>query len=309
MNTLAKPGGSSIVQKLLKDIADTNVTVGALLRTAKIIATKLGQDEALVWINRELNGYESELTADDLPEYRKLSGTWRAHNPYHGWLPIHFPTPEAERLYSMAPMGASVVHIEDGFIRKKEEGSFAFNLSPEKKAIMCEIIGMKTEVQLDLDSGHLHAIVDKVRNMLLDWALELDKAGVAGIDMDFTAEERREASIVTHQVFNIQNAGVVGNVSDQANVTNNQTATVTLDIGAINTMIQQARAHLGSLPEEQRVAIEPVLNDIETEAAKNTPHRGVLRGLLKSARTICEGAAGNLAATGIIGLISAILGA
>ncbi len=115
--------------------------------------------------------------------------------------------------------------------------------------------------------------------------------------------------MVTHQVFNIQNAGVVGNVSDQANVTNNQTATVALDIGAINTMIQQARAHLGSLPEVQRVAIEPVLNDIETEAAKNTPDRGVLRGLLQSTRTICEGAAGNLAATGIIGLISAILGA
>ena len=51
----------SIVQKLLKDVSDTNVTVASLLRTAKIIATKLKQDEALVWIDRELNGYPSEL--------------------------------------------------------------------------------------------------------------------------------------------------------------------------------------------------------------------------------------------------------
>ncbi len=297
----------SIVQKLLKDVSDTNVTVASLLRTAKIIATKLKQDEALVWIDRELNGYPSELTADDLPKYRKLSGTWRAHNPYHGWQSIHFPTPEAERLYSMAPMSSSVVHIENGFLRRGDEGSFAFNLTPEKKAIMCEIIGTKTEVQLGLDSGHLYAIVDKVRNMLLDWALELEKAGVAGIDMDFTAEERKEATVVTQQVFNIQNAGVVGNICDQANVTNNQSA-IMLDVGAVIAMVRQARTHFGSLPVEQRNAIDPVLSHIEAEAAKKQPNRGLLRELLTSARSICEGAIGNLTASGIAGMISSILG-
>jgi hypothetical protein len=92
-----------IVQKLQADAIDQEVDVSTLLRTAKVVATKLALDDALVWIDRELNGY-MELPVEDLPPYRHLEGTLKGYNPYHGWQPIQFETAETERAYSKAPI-------------------------------------------------------------------------------------------------------------------------------------------------------------------------------------------------------------
>lgn len=55
-----------IVREPQQDALDADVPVVSLLRTAKTIAMKLGLSDALVWINRELDGY-MEMAADDLP--------------------------------------------------------------------------------------------------------------------------------------------------------------------------------------------------------------------------------------------------
>lgn len=309
MEAQKKPADTSIVHKLLRDIADPAISVASLLRTAKIVATKLGQSDALHWINRELDGY---CDGDEgVPPYRRLHGSLRAFHPVAGWKPILFPDPETEEILSAAPMGSSLGSLEQGFSRRQGKGEqqgFGFSLTPSRKATTCQAIGTTTEVVLDLDAGQLWGIIDRVRNLLLDWALELDRAGVVGIDMDFSPMEKQEAKVVTQNFF-IQNAGVVGNVTDGATVSNNQSASVNLDIGAITAFAQQARAHLGSLPQDARVEFEPVLNNIEIELAKPTPDREMLRDLLGSAKAICEGAVGNLAASGMLSLIGAIIGA
>jgi allophanate hydrolase subunit 1 len=75
-----------------------------------------------------------------------------------------------------------------------------------------------------LAAGQINGIFDAVRNLTLDWSLQLEQAGVLGENMLFTLTEKQEAQSVTQQFF-IQNAGVVGNVSDSATVTNHQQVT------------------------------------------------------------------------------------
>ncbi|MEJ2120628.1 MAG: hypothetical protein P8Z76_07920, partial [Alphaproteobacteria bacterium] len=58
-----------IVRKLQADATNQEVSVSGLLRTAKLIATKLELEDALVWIDRELDGYAG-MPVDDLPQYR-----------------------------------------------------------------------------------------------------------------------------------------------------------------------------------------------------------------------------------------------
>ena len=79
----------------------------SLLRTAKTIATKLDLNDALVWIDRELNGY-MDMSVGELPSYRRLHGTPQAFNPYRGWLPITFENPEYAKIYSQAPIGMAI---------------------------------------------------------------------------------------------------------------------------------------------------------------------------------------------------------
>jgi hypothetical protein len=165
-------------------------------------------------------------------------------------------------------------------------------------------------VHVRLEFGSAWNILDQVRNLVLNWTLELEKAGVLGEDMTFTEEEKKEAAPVSAHYFNIQNVGVLGNVSDNASVSNEQRATqnIDLDLNLIRDFVTQTRPALPLLPEKTRAEMQPLLQDIELEAATAEPDETKLRGLLRSARAVCEGAAGNLAAQGILQLLHNIMG-
>jgi hypothetical protein len=75
-----------LVRKLQAEAANPDASVTNLLRMAKIAATKLNATDALVWIDRELNGYV-DLKVAELPPSRQLVGIPQGYNPYHGWQP------------------------------------------------------------------------------------------------------------------------------------------------------------------------------------------------------------------------------
>lgn len=147
------------------------------------------------------------------------------------------------------------------------------------------------DFRLSLPYGSVWNIVDQVRNLVLNWTLELEKAGVLGEDMTFTEEEKKEAAPVSAQYF-IQNAGVVGNVI--GNMSNEQHAKlkIEVDLNLVRDFVAQTREALPLLPEKARGEIKGLLATIETEAATAEPDQSKLRGWLHSARTVCEGAAG-----------------
>ncbi len=126
--------------------------------------------------------------------------------------------------------------------------------------------------------------------------------------MEFSQAEKTEAAPITQQFF-AQNLHVVGNVSGQAHVASQQSATMTmaLDLTAVQNLVGQARAVLPSLPEEKRKELEPRISDLEQELDGDAPNQSKLRELMGSVRSICEGAAGNLGAPGILGLLKDLL--
>ena len=64
--------------------------ISDLLRKALLVATKLKLHDFRSWVDKELNGYRK----GSVPEYRKLTATVRLKNPYHGLIPVVFPTQE-----------------------------------------------------------------------------------------------------------------------------------------------------------------------------------------------------------------------
>ena len=57
---------------------------------------------------------------------------------------------------------------------------------------------MKQNYVIRLNSTTIKTIVDKVRNLILDWSLELEKAGILGDQIIFTPHEKEEAKKVTN---------------------------------------------------------------------------------------------------------------
>jgi hypothetical protein len=159
---------------------------------------------------------------------------------------------------------------------------------------------------IELPKGQLSGVFDAVRNLVLDWSLKLEQVGVLGENMSFTLTEKQEAKPVTQQFF-IQNAGVVGNVSDKASVTNNQQINGSLSVDGVRDLVQQAKASIARLPSTTADQVSPLLDELECETQRSKPNESRLRAGLTSIRTICEGAAGNLVATGVVAAITAML--
>lgn len=295
-----------LILKLQAEAANPDASVTNLLRMAKIAATKLNLKDALVWIDRELNGY-MDLKVEDLPPYRRPMGIPEGYNPVHGWQPIQFQSRKTADICSQANIGIALGAIEKSV--GASGGSYAFPYSPEEKIAIQKCLTFPLDVRISIDRSQLWNIVEQVRNLILNWSLQLEKAGVLGEDTHFSEQEKDDAEPVTQQFF-IQNVGVLGNVTDQATVTNQQTATaeLELDLVRVRDFLSQARAALPQLPEKEQEAIRPVLEKIDRELKTEKPNTSKIRAALGSLRKIGEGVAGNLTAQGIIAMVKAILG-
>jgi AbiTii len=297
-----------MVRQLQAEAIDADIPVAKLLRLPKVIATKLEQKDALLWIDRELNGYMDLKSSDQLPAYRMLQGQPKAYNPYHGWQTIHFPSDEHARVFTKAPMGESIGSLEQSLQSRPvgKRGQIMFPYSQERKEVLRKAIRATTDTGIFLTEGQVWGIVEAVRNLVLNWSLELEKAGVLGEEMLFTEQEKEDAGTVTQQ-FIIQNVGVLGNVSGSATVSNQQSTG--LDATAMQDFVTQALAVTSQLPTGMQQEFRQLISQLQSELRKEKPDPIHLREYLSSARTVVEGALGNIAASGVVTMIGRLLGA
>jgi hypothetical protein len=73
-------------------------------------------------------------------------------------------------------------------------------------------------------------------------------------------------------------------------------------------LINQIRASMAALPQEQQAAIAEPIAVLEIEAASSVPSQSKIRTALQTIKTVAEGATGNLIASGIGVLIAKMLG-
>ena len=92
-----------------------------------------------------------------------------------------------------------------------------------------------------------------------------------------------------------------------ASVDNSSNTTINISSMSVAGLLEQIRPHLHHLPEEQRLAILSPIELLESEIRSGKPDPTKMRGALQTMVTIAEGAAGNLVAAGIVGMIGQLL--
>ncbi|MDR6206956.1 AbiTii domain-containing protein [Paraburkholderia graminis] len=290
-----------LVIELQRMALSHDTSVIQLVRTAKLVAAKLSVPEAEGWIDRELNGYKG---GEMIPPYRTIPGECRARNPFHGWIPVQFPDAELQALVSEGRIGQSLGSMERYL--NDTSGHLMLQYTYERERELQKLFSTDMQFAIRIPSAQINGIFDAVRNLTLDWSLELELAGVLGDNMTFTLTEKQEAKPVTQQ-FIIQNAGVVGNVTDNATVTNNQAVHGSLSVERVRDLVQQAKSALPALPDQTAAQAGTLLDELDAESRKPSPNENKLRSALTSLRTVCEGAMGNLVASGITTAVTALL--
>lgn len=294
---------ASIVERLQQEALDASVPVSSQLRRVKLIAAKLNLENVEDWVEKELSGYGSS----EVPKYRVLRGQPKAFNPFNGWIPILIDDSEEMETISVRDISQKIPELED-VLNAKSDGTLQIPFHPDVIIYLNQRMPVKLgKMSLFIGRAAVVGIIDSVRNKILDWAIELEKTGIKGSDVSFSAEEKSlaEQPNVTMHIGSIGN--FVGNlgVGNKAGDIN-----AAIEAAAVESLIEQIRQNftqLVSLGIDNK-RLEDSLQKIEIALGEHRPDQGRLRSLLVDLRAIVTGAAGNLVASGAIQMINQILG-
>jgi hypothetical protein len=291
---------ATIVEKLQQAALEKNTPVNDLLRRVKFVAAKLGLGSVEKWVEQELNGYESAP-----PDYRRVHGTPLALNPVRGWEPIGG---YIEPLSSMT-IGEPVSALEALLALPKSGGTLQISYSDRVREKLDSTNGVRGwNYCLRVSPSELERILDRVRTLVLDLSLNLEKTGIMGSEDNFDRAEKQKAQ-AAGTTINIGHIGsLVGNLG-HGNVSGSITVTG-LKTEQIVSIIPQLRAHQAELVAAgaDGATLDDRLNALEKALGSAQPDHGLLRGLLTDVRNCLSGAAGSLVATGAINVLNMMLG-
>jgi hypothetical protein len=291
----------SIIEQIQKDALDPAFPVSALLRKVKLAATKLKLPKIEDWVDNELKGYKKEV-----PEYRRVRGQPKAKNPYVGWIPIGGPKDLIERI-STVPIGQPISGIES-LLSAKDRGELIFPYPPD----IVELLNTGNDVYFAEMGAHFDrssavAIVDAVRTLVLEWAMELEKAGITGSEVNFSPDEQARARRlgVSIQIGSIHS--FTGNLGS-SNVSGDIIVS-TLTAERVRDVVSQAKAQTEQLVREgiDRNELLERLGGIE-KALNKGESLSVLEQLLTELRSSVAKTAGKLVSSGLLTILNQLLG-
>jgi AbiTii len=296
---LQKLFGNSIVREIQNELLADKAPLSSILRKARLAARKLDLAEFEKWISSESDGYKN-TSWNDLPEYRKIGATPRFFNPYRGWCPIIIEDPQLYEFCHTVPLFQSIAEIE-GLL--KSEGSLSYAYPPELTKILRDGMDIQFDIRALVSQNQLEAPINAVKNVVLDWAVDLEKAGIVGEGLGFSADDKKEAQTVTQNIY-AQNIGNLGNVSERSSVANNLSNN-TFSIGDVDRHVQQIQECIPALPPDVGHLIKAEIAKISNNTKAG--NKSAIRASFAVIGSICEKVTTNLAAQGIVTLVKSIL--
>ncbi|TPL90101.1 hypothetical protein [Mesorhizobium sp. B2-3-12] len=182
---------AGLVEEIQREAVDRDVPVATLLRKVKLAAAKLNLGKIEDWVEHELNGYPTDHV---LPKYRRLTGRPQAFNPYRGWIPIIMNTAKQNEALARSDAYQSLPALED-VIERTDKGGF-IEMPYDADTVRALNEGMNVELgrmSNHLSISQLQGVIDAVRNQILDWAIDLERAGIAGEGISFNDAEKTRA--------------------------------------------------------------------------------------------------------------------
>lgn len=286
---------SSVVVDLQKDALDRQVSITDLLRKAFVVARKLGIEEFEKWVTHELNGYED---AKDIPDYRQLSGSVKAWNPYRGWQPVIFTDNKMEEALSTPPCGQAIAEIESLLGSDSKSGALQMPFSAKTEQQLRKAIDFQTQITLMVPSTGLVRIVDAVRTIILNWSMKLEEDGILGERLSFTNRERETAGKISYNINNfygpVQSPQIQQQTSKSFQISSVHEFEIASLKGFLAAVSDQIEALNLSSEAKQELNAEVTTANAQAESPK--PKHSIIRESLSSIRRILEGAGSGMAA-------------
>lgn len=223
----------SIVLDLQQEVISQNCDIVNALRKAHLIAMKLGLEDFDKWVLNELNGYSEK---NNCPEYRKLHCILKALNPYHGWMPTMINDPEMEEKISTKFIVQSISEIIT-LVNNGKDG-LSINCNGVELDLFNKLFDNPIPMQFayHVSTASVADIIEKVKNTLLEWTLQLEKEGIVGENMAFNEKEKEQAKSIPQTINNYYgNTNVVNGSAEHSQIISGDNNNITITTDALRT--------------------------------------------------------------------------
>jgi hypothetical protein len=295
---------NSLVLELQQDALNPEINLADLLRKALLVSRKLGINDFQIWIEKELDGYQDN---DDLPEYRKISGTSQCLDPFRGWLPIQFHNVQSEKYWTIWTCKEPISQFVAITTSKLENDFIQVFYSAEGSKALLTSIGRSTQVRLIIGVPSIVSLLDSVRTIVLKWAMKLEEDNILGEGMTFTPKEKSTAKTATYNVTNFYGPVGSSQIQQQTSSSGQSLVVDTLDIESILRFLTEIKENMSGLQlsSEMEQKIKAEVDTIDAQVSSPKPKVSIVRESLSSIRRILEGAGGAIAAKLLFSLILA----
>ncbi|ENO3979100.1 hypothetical protein ACBI01_003287 [Aeromonas veronii] len=171
----------------LVDMASTpDIKTSDLLRRALVAASRLGVKELEEWLDSELNGYVRD--GGKVHYYRIVNCElmWIKSEQKPCSLPVKSAKQKIRSLVQpISELEFWILDRDDIYLSLSPE------LESELKAKNQQLRDMFLAQRIPIVT--IHGIVDRVRNVVLRWALNLEQQGILGENMSFTDQEKQQS--------------------------------------------------------------------------------------------------------------------
>jgi AbiTii len=289
---------SGLVLELQSDALNSNIPVSELLRKALVVSKKLGVSNIEEWLNNELNGYGLD---SDIPPYREVRGQVKVWNPYQGWKPLNLSTSEEEEELSKQKVAQTVGELDSINTKMNmHEGYLQVPFPQDQVNWLISRMNIPLQPTLFIPQSAVVKILDTVRTIILNFALQLEQDGIWGEGMSFSKEEKNTAS--QHTYNTTYNIGSMQNSQIQQHSTGPQTLNVNNELRVLTEFLSKLVSCLDSLElqEDSKNELLAEVATVESQAKSPRPKRAIISESLKSIRIILEGATGSILASELL---------
>lgn len=300
---------SSLVLELQHEATTQNTNVTDLLRKAYVVSRKLNLDDFEAWTKKELDGYDPD---DELPPYRLVDGEPKAQTNF-GTKPLLIPDEELLSVVSTAHVRQPASEVSETVTGAREAGTGTlFWSNPTVSQVLAKAIRGEGIPVLALPVSAFAAILDAIRNTILEWSIDLEEDGILGDGMTFSSAEKKkvqESGYSTEQ-YNIHIREMHGSQIQQAGPGSDLNMFISQGAAdKIEDFLSALKGELAEfeLTEDEEREVHAEIKTVESQLDSPKPKSSILKSSLQSMKNVLENAAGSALGGGLVEQIPALI--
>lgn len=295
-----------LAENVLQDLMGNASITDVLLKT-KIFASLRGDTELLAWINKELNGYET-----DLPNYRILSAGIKIQvfKPFQGYFSMNFnlsliQNDSIREIMSKMPFYSKLGELEEMVIGDDGDGIIARDLPLVGYGQIAKYInGDIQQAQQYVSKAAVKQIVVSVKSILIDFLLRFNEEE----SIDFNTFIKSQTTMVTNNIT----AAIVNTGNGSIDASN--TTSVIGDSNNVTLTISCQRELLDIMDKIDQIASElkddkysDISMDIRNELNNPSPSKKFLTRCFQAIPSVITGISTGVVANEVTPLIEKAL--